>query len=386
MALSAVHFVADLFSNMLPPILPAVRRHFGLSLFGASALVVVLLLTSNWFQLVVGHVRARKDDRVFLYGGLVLAASISLIGLVPTWAQAFWLLCGLAVVTGMGIAMVHPDALRAIHTIDRIIPATTTAVFMAAGFLGFAVAGWVSTALVARWGLRGLCPLVACPLAVILAVRALRVHLAVDAEDGQEEPVDPHSPSLPFWMVSAMAIPAALSTTIVGTLLPTRLVDELGFDLTFGGISATVYGLGGALGSILWARLAHRKGELACTIWALLLAIPLLGLYLALMSSKAAILLLFGAGFFSFSAFILMITLARTATGACLSMRMAGIVGGTWGMANLVFLPLVRLAEATGTGLVLSLAPVGYLVAAVWGLLVWRGVSGSGVSRRRPRA
>ena len=61
-------------------------------------------------------------------------------------------------------------------------------------------------------------------------------------------------------------------------------------------------------------------------------------------------------------------------------MRMALIVGGTWGVANLAFLPLARLAETTGTGLVLSLAPVGYLGSAVWGLLVWRGLSGSGAS------
>ena len=379
-ALSGVHFVVDLFSNILPPILPAVRRHFGLSLFEGTALVVVLLLTSNWFQLAVGHLRARKNDRVFLYGGLGLAASISLMGLVPVWPQALWWLCALAVVAGMGIAMVHPDALRAVHTIDRITPATTTAVFMASGFFGFAVAGWVSTALVARWGLKGLYPLVVCPLAVVLAVKGLRVRLAVDPEDGRDDPLDPHRPSLPFWMVSAMAIPAAISTTIVGTLLPTRLVDELGFGLTFGGASATVYGLGGALGSILWARLAVRKGELRCTIWALLLVIPLLGLYLVLMSAKAAILLLFGVGFFSFSAFILMITLARAATGVCLSMRMAGIVGGTWGVANLVFLPLVRAAETTGTGWVLGLAPVGYLGAAVWGLLVRRRMLRSGRS------
>jgi hypothetical protein len=97
-----------------------------------------------------------------------------------------------------------------------------------------------------------------------------------------------------------------------------------------------------------------------------------------------AILLLLGVGFFSFSAYILIVTLARTASGMSLSMRMALIVGGTWGLANLVLLPLARLAEVTGTGLVLCLAPAGYLVAALWGLLVWRGVSISGRSRQEP--
>jgi FSR family fosmidomycin resistance protein-like MFS transporter len=382
-ALSGTHFVVDMFSNMLPPILPAVRRHFGLSLFQGSILVVVLLLSSNWFQLAAGHLRSGKNDRTFLYVGLVLAACVGLMGLIPSGPQALWLLCGLAVITGMGIAMVHPDSLRAVHTLDRIAPAATTALFMASGFLGFAFAGWASTCLVERWDLRGLYPLLACPLAVIVAIKALRVRLAVDDSPDAHQSGDQRPQGLPFWAVMAMAVPSAMATTLVTTLLPTRLVDELGFSLTFGGLSTTVYGLGGALGAVLWARLALRKGELACVIWALALAVPLLAAYLAFMSSRAAIVLLFGVGFFSVAAYILMITLARNATGVNLSMRMATIVGGTWGASNLAFLPLARLAETTGTWLILGLAPMGYLGAAAWGVLVWRRRKNAGGRKAR---
>ncbi len=363
--------MADMFSNMLPPILPAVRQHFNLSLFQGSILMVVLLLSSNWFQLAVGHLRSGKNDRTFLYGGLMLASCVSLMGFVPIGSPVLWLLSGMALFTGIGIAMVHPDSLRAVHTLDRIAPAATTAIFMASGFLGFAFSGWVSTALVDRWDLKGLCPLLVCPLAVIVTIRALRVRLAVDSEEVGEA-VDGRGQGLPFRSVMAMAVPSAMATTLATTLLPTRLVDELGFSLTFGGLSTTVYGLGGAMGAVLWSRLARRKGELFCVIAALVLATPLLAAYLVFMSSRAAIVLLFGVGFFSVAAYILMITLARNATGVNLSMRMATIVGGTWGAANLAFLPLARLAEATSTGLVLSLAPLGYLGAAVWGVLVWR--------------
>jgi len=48
-----------------------------------------------------------------------------------------------------------------------------------------------------------------------------------------------------------MTVPAGISTTIIAHLLPTVL-NEAGFELTFGGYSMTVYGLGGALGSFLW--------------------------------------------------------------------------------------------------------------------------------------
>ena len=296
LALGSVHFMADLFSNVLPSILPAVRRHFGLSLFQGSALIVVLLLTSNLSQLAVGHVRARKSDPFFLYLGLVLAASISLLGLVPTGTRGFTSICGLAVVSGIGIAMIHPDALRGVHTIDRISPASTTAVFMAAGYLGYAFAGWISTLLVSRFELKGLLPLVFCPLISILAVRSLGIRLAVEQDTPAEETTGLGRPSLPFWMIVGLAIPTALSTTIVGSLLPTRLVDELGFKLTFGGISATAFGLGGAVGSVIWGAVAHRRGELRCTVIGLLLGVPFLVLYLFLMAHRMAILLLLGQG------------------------------------------------------------------------------------------
>jgi len=73
----------------------------------------------------------------------------------------------------------------------------------------------------------------------------------------------------------------------------------------------------------------------------------------------------------------LMITLARAATGPSLSMRMAVILGGSWGTSHLIFLGLARLAENTGTMPILCVAPLGYVLAAGWGTWVWHKGGGS---------
>jgi len=79
--------------------------------------------------------------------------------------------------------------------------------------------------------------------------------------------------------------------------------------------------------------------------------------------------MLFGTGFCSMSAYILTITLARHATGLNLGHRMAFIVGGNWGIANVFFLLFAPVAERLGTGFVLRLMPLGYVLST---LLAWR--------------
>jgi FSR family fosmidomycin resistance protein-like MFS transporter len=376
LALSAVHFLADMFSNILPAILPVIREEFALSLSSGIFVLVALVMTANTVQVLTGHLRADKTRPLFLHIGLILAACICLLAVLRGPGN-FPAMISLAIVSGIGIAIVHPEGLRGVHALDGIPPAVSTATFMASGFLGFASGGIISTVLVWRSGLAGLYPLVLCPAIGILAVIFLRVRLAVETKpDSTTGPLTTKN-QLPFWPIIAMAIPAGISTTILVSLLPTRL-NELGFGLTFGGFSATMFGLGGALGSFVFAAIAHRKGELLCSTLALFLVLPLLLAYLTFIDSRAAVWMLFGAGSCAVSAYILMITLARNAAGPTFGLRMGLMVGGTWAVANAIFLALTPVAEHFGTHTLLKFTPLGYLLSAVFGLYII-------LKARRPR-
>jgi len=240
---------------------------------------------------------------------------------------------------------------------------------MAGGFLGFAGGGVISTYLVSRFGLQGLYPLMLCPVIGIALVLLLRVRLAVERTVNNKTAVRQAESWLPFWFILVMAVPAAVSTTIIASLLPTVL-NELGFELTFGGLSATMFGLGGAVGSFVWAHVAHKKGELKCSVAALFLVNPFLVVYLVFINSRMAIWMLFGAGFWAISAYILMITLSRQAKGLNLGQRMGFMVGGTWALAYIVFIPLLRVAEHFGSFAILKFSPVGYLISGAFGLSI----------------
>jgi FSR family fosmidomycin resistance protein-like MFS transporter len=369
LVLSAVHFFIDMFAGMLPPLLPAIREEFALSLSLGGLLVIALNMTSNGIQVLTGHTRARKRVPLFLHIGLILGAGICLLGLLPRTGYVFVPLFALALVSGCGVAVVHPEALRAVHHLRRIPSAVSTAVFMAGGFLGYASSGAVSTVLVSRFGLRGLYPLVLCPAVGVLLVIFLRIRLEIEPTLGNANKRLVSDKRLPFWFIFAMAMPAAVSTIILASLLPTVL-NELGFGLTFGGFSATMFGLGGAVGCFVWAALAHKKGELRCSIIALFLTVPFLVIYLIFIDKAAAIWMVFGAGFCSISAYTLMITLARHTSGPNLGRRMGFMVGGTWALANIVFLALLPVIEHLGADFVLKFTPAGFVLSAFCGLFI----------------
>lgn len=369
LVLTGAHFVVDMFAIVLPVILPAVRSEFGLTLFWGGFVLVAMNLACNAVQMVVGHMRADSTKPLFLHIGLILAVSICFLAVLPRSTFALPMMILLAVVSGLGIAITHPEGLRAVHTLDRIPAAMSTAVFMAGGFIGFATGGWAAAALVSRFGLRGLYALVLCPVIAVVLVVFFRIRLAVETDPANPNGTAPARRRLPFWLLMVMSVPAAVSTTTLVSLLPT-LLNELGFELTFGGFSTMIYGIGGALGSFIWAAVAHKKGELNCAIISTFLGIAFLVLYLVLISSRMAVWLLFGAGFCTIAAYILMVTLARSATGPNLGRRMGFIVGGTWALSNVGFMALVPVAESFGTHVVLRFTPAGYLLSGAVGLYI----------------
>jgi FSR family fosmidomycin resistance protein-like MFS transporter len=369
LVLAGVHFLIDLFASMLPAILPAIQDEFSLSLPQGGHVLVALLLTCNAVQPLVGHLRARKRRPLFMHIGLIVAASICLLNVLPRTDNAYHMMIMLAIFSGLGIAVVHPEGLRAVHCLGRIQPAISTAVFMAGGLLGYASSGAVSSFLVSRYGLKGLYPLVLCPVVGVVLVMLLKIRLAIERKSNDDNKARIQGPGLSFWLIMVMALPAAVSTTVLTSLLPTML-KELGFKLTFGGFSTTMFGLGGAVGAFVWAHIAGKKGELKCSVVSLFLVIPFLVAYLVLIENKMAIWLMFGTGFCAMSAYILMITLSRHAAGLSLGQRMGFMVGGTWAFAFIVFLPLLLVAEYFGTGALLRFVPLGYLVSALIGLYI----------------
>ncbi len=101
--LSGIHFLVDMFGNMLPAILPATRQQFAMALWTGGSVLAALSLASNGVQVFTGGMRPNETSPLFLHIGMVLAVVADRIGTGPilrltpagyliSGALAFWVL------------------------------------------------------------------------------------------------------------------------------------------------------------------------------------------------------------------------------------------------------------------------------------------------------
>jgi len=363
-------FFSDMFLGIVPAIIPTLRDNFGLTLQLCIILTTCLHISANLIQLFVGHLRPNKSKPLVILISSATIAAIALVGLLPASASAFPLIALLIIITGCANGMYNPEALRIIHRLKRIRSAMGSSLFAASALCGYAIGSWLGPALTWPFGLKGL--LLTLPVPVVITIMLLKARLKLHTE----KPDDRWSPvrrepvyRLPLWPIMLMAIMAALSSHIMGWLLPTYLTD-IKLGQVFGGFSITLWCIGSAFGTFFWAYVSKYKGDLCAAVIAFLSGIPFIILYLLNIESKAAIGLLFIAGFGSPAVFALTISMARNASGSNLGRRMGLIIGGVWGIAALAMPPISELQKHIGTQPILCFVPVGYTLAAIIGIIL----------------
>ena len=382
LALTVAHTVADIYVGLIAPVLVPMHDRYGISLAGLIFIASLLGFSSNIFQIPIGHMRATWTRPWMICGGVLLAGTSVFIPCLPSGACCMAGMAAIALLSGLGVATVHPEGLRAVHGLDKIPSALATAVFMVGGFVGFAGGALLSAGITDHFGLGALAWLyLLAPLASVPLLWS-GVRLPVEtAESREREAVRAErGPAVPFVPLFVIASVLATSSQVQAILLPSYLHDEAGYTLSFSGLSFTLFGVGGATGAILWGALAPRLGHLRVLLFATLAGTPLTLLYLWLApQTKYAAALLAFTGFIVYTGFPLCVALARDAESSLrVSQRMGWISGGTWGIAAMALWAIGPVADAVGFGLPLHLIWVGYLVAAAMIFVQMRKLRQSG--------
>ncbi|MBT3289529.1 MAG: MFS transporter [Victivallales bacterium] len=368
--LTSVHGTVDFLGGIIGPILPAIRDHFSLTLTQGMVVITAMGMACNLMQLVIGGLRQGNRRPFFMYVSLLLAGTFLLVGHLPVGlgsTATVVMLVLIALVSGTGVACGHPEGLRAVHALDRVPQSMASSVFMIGGFLGFSAGAWLASSVVGSWGLGSLVWLLALPAFLLVILPNSGVRVAVEHPAESTPSVVAGRP--PFWPLFAIAMPLAICSAFVVNILPSCLVDEYHFKLSFGGASSFAYGMGGAVGALLMGFHAHRKGEIRYVVPMLFASVPLTAAYIFLLEYKWAVLLLPGLGFAVAGSYPLLVSLAKRAGGPGLGHRMAIIVGGVWGTASVVLLASGVVADQIGIHRVLHLT---YVCAALAAGLAWR--------------
>ena len=372
--ITMVHFLTDTLAGMFPAVMPDIMREFKWDLPTANMVFSILIIVCNAGQVLICNLRQHNSKPFFLQFGICAGAAICFLCFLAGVPGAFYIMCALAVITGCGIAAAHPEGLRAVHDLDDIPSPISTAVFMTGGAFGFASGGLIGSYFVTLFGLKGLLCFIIPAIVSVIIVYLLKIQLAVEpaVKDNAEqiEHIE-HKTAMSFWPIFWMAVASTTASVILIFLLPTRL-QQLGFDRNFGGFSTMMFGMGGAVGSLVWSIVANRKGQLAVASISFFLGVPIMLVYLLLMDHRLAVYLLFASGFCSWAGFPLLVSISRKARGLTLGMRMGLMVGGSWGISAVFEMLLVYIAQplAIDVNTLLYFTPTCFTIASFLGLMI----------------
>jgi FSR family fosmidomycin resistance protein-like MFS transporter len=299
LAVSSAHFVHDVFTSFLAPLLPLIIEKLGLSLVMAGSLAVFSQLPSV-FNPPIGALADRRG----LYRLFVIIAPgatgccMCLIGLAPSYAALVVLL----LTSGLSLAAMHVAGPVVIGKASENAVGRGMSFFMAGGALARTAGPLIAVHLVSTLGLEGLWKVI--PVAV-----ASSLLLWWQLSDGSSRRRTSSSSGmlqvlkemrLIIFAVFGILMARAFLVGGLSTFLPTFIYGEEGGSLWMANIALSVLELSSAAGAFTAGTLSDRIGRRKVLFFSVA-ASPVLMLAFLHSSGPLRLLALAGLGFVNLS-------------------------------------------------------------------------------------
>lgn len=340
------HFVNDLHTSTLYPLLPLIARRLQLSEAEVFWLAPLLNLTSSLMQPIYGFLADRYTRRAFAVIGPAIAGSfISLIGTAPSYAMLLLFL----ILGGMGNGAFHPQgaALAAEANAHRRRLALST--FSSSGTLGFALGPLIVTSIVAATDLTHTYLLM--PLGWIAALLLYRYCPTGESRDPRRSHHHTlsHTTSTlrrvwrPMLFLYAITVSRSATYVMTNSYMPFILVHR-GYSLRETGGILTAYLLAGACGSFLGGAFAERFGGRWLTLGTGIF-VPLAFATAVFTTGPLSLAALIAGGFALMSVFPVNVATAQELAPGGTSTVSALMMGFAWGVGSMspaLFEPFTR--------------------------------------------
>ncbi len=286
---TAGHIVDDIYMNALPPFLPVLIASSGLSYASAGLLVTFFTLTSSVSQPLLGYAIDRYRARWVSALGLIWAGIfVGLMGMAKSYAM----LLILATLAGIGPAMFHPHALSAVSGLATGAKGRVMSVFIIGGNIGFAISPLLVGALTSSLGQGGMFYM-AIP-GILMGALIWKLSSGLGAGSIREMHPFHLSDLRPAVILIMVAVLRSWVYFSVLSYLPSYFVQS-GSSVLRSNSLLSVMLLAGVAGQFIGGTLSDRFGRKQVTLASLLLAAPLLYVFLQTTGPAAmAFLLCFG--------------------------------------------------------------------------------------------
>jgi MFS transporter, FSR family, fosmidomycin resistance protein len=284
--LSFSHLFVDVTGSALPAMMPFLKDFLNLNYTAVGMVIMVSNLTSSIIQPAFGYL----SDKVEIKGLLPLSffliyAGFSLVGLAPS----FILLLTLVTLSGVGVAVYHPEGMKTMHYFTGPRKAVGMSFFQVGGNFGLALGPLLITSALALAGLHGtlLFLVLGIPMFGILLFfhREITHALLMEKKDsaGRETHVSPVKGESGWRSMTLLVLAVAMrSCAHMGliTFVPFYYIQVLGGDALTAGRLVFAFLMGGVAGTMLGAIMAEKIGHKNFFGLSMILSVPLLLLFL----------------------------------------------------------------------------------------------------------
>jgi MFS transporter, FSR family, fosmidomycin resistance protein len=268
LAIAAVHFIHDMYTSFLAPVLPLIIKNLGLSLTQAGSLTVFMQLPSL-FNPLIGAVSDRKHlSKPFLILSPAFTATfMCIIGFVPS----FGLLCATFFAVGISVAALHVSAPVMTAAMSGTSIGRGMGLFMVGGELARTAGPLIAVWAASNLGLTGMWQLMFMGWAAsaVLWWRLRKSREASPSRSAASFTAMLREMRLIIAGVFGILVARSFMASAMTTYLPTFLFGQ-GHSLWFSGISLTVYEAAGVAGVYVSGtvsdRVGRRKVLLAATV------------------------------------------------------------------------------------------------------------------------
>jgi FSR family fosmidomycin resistance protein-like MFS transporter len=337
------HFFIDLYASAMGAFHILLINKLGISLAQAGVLGAMMTFSGSFVQPAYGYLSDRYHSRLFsALAPAVAAIFISSLGLATNfWMAAFLILAG-----GVGVASFHPQAsARATYGLltNR---GKWMGVFISAGTLGLAVGPSYFTAVVQGAGLQR-SYLAAIPGVIVTLLLLTWLRQPAHLENAPRQKLD-FAPLRAVWkplLVLHVTVVLRSGVQIVfGQFLPLYLHRERKYSLAAAAGALLIYQLGGAIGGFAGGHLQDRFGGKRVILISMIGAVPCLMLFFFTTGLVSMIGLALSGLILLFTVPVNVVMaqeIVPTQAGTVSSLMM----GFAWGLAGLMFIPLLGWAS-----------------------------------------
>ena len=348
--LSAGHLVTDVNQGALSALLPFFKEALNLSYTMSGVIVLSSNLTSSIIQPAFGHLSDRRPIGWFL----PLAPFIACLGLSVTgFVSHYSLLLLCVILTGVGIAIFHPEGFKTAYYFTGDKKVTGMSIFAVGGNLGIALGPMVAITLVTFFGLKGTMGLIVPGIFIAVILLLNMSMLSSTVESAHKEATKQlrrpltKDQKMSFSLLISVATLRAWTHFGMATYIPFYYINYLKGNPLYAGKLVSTFLLAGALGTLLGAPIADRWGHKKFLLITLALSSPLLLLFYY--SSGFMTFVFLGiSGMVMISTFALTTVMGQTLLPQHLGMASGMMVGFTMSAGGLGVTLLGMIADTWG--------------------------------------